>query len=159
MKVAILIMSCVVALLPPAAMADELPTELLLRCDLKQTVYMTSAAGRPDLVETKLSKDFRLKDGIFYWTGLSVPVGKDCKLLDGDIACAWKGTIPLGNDPPLGVRTEKRQSSVRISRATGEIKLVLETWSYIGNGAQGTPDGSMKLTQSGICRTIGKALF
>lgn len=159
MKIAAKSISYAIVCFPLIAAADELPSELLLRCDLKQTVYMTSTGRRPDLVETKLSKDFRLKDGTFYWTGLRVPIGNDCKLVDGDIACAWSGLIPPSGDSPLGARTEKRQSSVRLSRATGEIRLVLETWGYAGDGIKGTPDGAMKMTQSGVCRTIGKALF
>jgi hypothetical protein len=77
---------------------------------------------------------------------------------NGDITCAWSGVIPL-NDPPFGARVEKRQSTVRLSRTTGEIKLTLETWGYPGDRVKGNPDISMKLSQSGVCRTIGKALF
>jgi hypothetical protein len=145
-------------LLPITALADDLPTELLLRCDLKQTVFMNNG-GKPDLFEDKLSKDFRLKNGVFGWTDLSIPIGENCKLEDGEIFCRWSGVVPPQKGSPLGARTEKRQSSVRLSRATGQIRVELDTWGYKGDGVKGTPDSSKKMVQSGVCRTIGKALF
>ncbi len=145
-------------LLPMAALADDLPAELLLRCDLKQTLFLKSR-GKPEFDERTFSKDFRLKNGVFGWTNNHIPVGKDCKLVDGEIACEWSGIIPPSKDSPLGPYTEKRQSSVRLSRATGEIRLVLETWDYAGDGVKATPIGSMRMIQSGACRTIGKPLF
>jgi hypothetical protein len=147
-----------IVFIPFTALADDLPNELLLRCDVKQTSIIESA-GKPDFNEVNLSKDFRLKNGVFAWTNGPVPVGVDCRLVDGEIACKWSGIIPPQKNSPLGIRTEKRQSSVRLSRATGEIKLVLETWGYPGDGVKGSPDISMKMTQSGVCRTIGKAIF
>lgn len=102
-----------------------------------------------------LVRDFRLKNGVFAWTNLSIPIGTDCKLLDGEIVCSWSGTVPLKADS----RVEKRRSSVRLSRATGEIRLTLETWGYPGESVKGAPDSSLVLNQSGFCRTIGKPIF
>jgi hypothetical protein len=145
-------------LFPLAALADDLPSELLLRCEVKQTHFITSNNSKTDFDEKTYTKDFRLKDGVFGWTNGPIPVGTDCRLVNGDITCAWSGVIPL-NDPPLGPRVEKRQSTVRLSRTTGEIRLTLETWGYPGDRVKGNPDISMKLSQSGVCRTIGKPLF
>ena len=47
-----------------AAIAEELPSELLLKCDLKKTGYSVYQ-GRPDYHEMLLSKTFRLKDRVF----------------------------------------------------------------------------------------------
>lgn len=78
---------CSAALLFPVTVpADDLPTELLLRCDLKQTWFM-NVGGKTDLLEDKLSKDFRLKNGVFGWTDLAIPIGEDCKLDGGEITC------------------------------------------------------------------------
>lgn len=147
-----------VMLVSSCAWAEGLPDELLLRCDLKQT-SVSNYRGKPDFNEINLVKDFRLKSGVIGWTNLSIPIGTDCKLMDGEIACSWAGTIPIKADRTSGPRVEKRESSVRLRRATGEIRLTLETWGYPGDSAKGTPDSTLVLNQSGVCRTIGKPIF
>jgi hypothetical protein len=145
-------------LFPVAALPGDLPKELLLRCDLKQIVFM-DFGGKTELHEDKFSKDFRLKDAQFGWAGSRIPIGTNCQLVDGEIACEWRGVIPPEKDSPLGSTTEKRHSSVRLSRSTGEIVVMLETWGYAGNEAKGKPRNSMRLSQRGVCRSIGKPLF
>jgi hypothetical protein len=119
---------------------------------------MNLKAG-PDFSEMTLTKEFRLKNGVFGWTNNPIPVGTNCKLVEGDITCAWSGVIPLKDIQHGTPRVEKRQSAVRLSRTTGEIGLTLETWEYPGDRVKGKPDSSTQMSQSGVCRTIGKPLF
>jgi hypothetical protein len=148
----------VVAFSDSSALPDDLPKELLLRCDLTQIVLM-DFGGKTEFHEDKFSKDFRLKDAQFGWVGSRIPIGTSCALVDGEIACEWSGVIPPGKDDPLGPTTQKRHSRVQLSRSTGEIVVMLETWDYAGYEAKGKPRNSMRLSQRGVCRSIGKALF
>jgi len=79
-------------------------------------------------------------------------------LLDADVVCVWKGTVPLKNSPS-GSQLEKRESGVELSRSTGEITVYLKTWTYADAGGNGKPNGTSTLTQKGICRSIGRPVF
>jgi hypothetical protein len=154
------VISIITVSLIGAAIAEELPSELLLKCDLKQTGYSVYQ-GKPDYHEIQLSKTFRLKDRVFSLVDSRLPSGENCKLNDGQIECEFNATIPLDEVPGLQgqSRTEKRHSTVRLNRSTGELRLVLETWGYVGEGTKGKPNSTLNLIQTGVCRSIGKALF
>jgi hypothetical protein len=152
------LLGSLISLLSSGAFAQGVPTELLLRCEVKQTIFFDLGSPKANFDERTFTKDFRLKDSTFTWAGNPIPIGHNCKLIDGDISCGWTGNIPL-NDSSLGPSVEKRKSSVRLSRATGEIRLTLETSNYSGKEAKGKPTNTMQLTQAGVCRAIGKPLF
>jgi hypothetical protein len=130
---------------------DQLPSELLLRCDVKQMLFSDLEKKSN---EKSYTRDLQLKDGVFTWVGNPDPIGNGCKLSDGEIACEWSGVLPtyISGAGPI---TPKRHSSVRFSRATGEIHVSVEMWDYAGKRAEGTPTSHSKVTMSGLCRTIG----
>jgi hypothetical protein len=78
-----------IAILPLAMFAttvamaeDELPRELLLRCELKNTTFIVSG-GKTDFHDDTKVEDFHLKDGTFEFISGHVPLGTDCKLSNG----------------------------------------------------------------------------
>ena len=147
---------CVLA---TAALAEgELPAELLLRCELKVTLYF-EARGKNELHESKEVKDFRLKDGAFGSTNSPTPLGKNCKLIGNQIVCKLTMTSPTKDMISGRPRTEWRESSVLLNRSTGEINTRLDTKEYVGEVAKGTPDIRVGVSQLGVCRTVGKPLL
>jgi hypothetical protein len=153
-----------IALLPLAMFAttvamaeDELPRELLLRCELKNTMFINSG-GKTDFHEETKVKDFHLKDGTFEFTSGFVPLGADCKLSNGKIGCKFSRT-KASRSAEFGPHVEKRESFVLLTRATGEMLLNIRTWLYDGEAIKGEPSMTMTSHYEGNCRSIGKPLF
>jgi hypothetical protein len=157
-----------IALLPLAMFVtvavaeDELPRELLLRCELKNTTFIVSG-GKTDFHDDTEVKDFHLKDGIFEFTSGYVPLGTSCRLIDGKIGCKFSKTSARKSGQvgsvQLGPSVEKRESRVLLTRATGEIHVFIQTQTYDGESIKGTPSFTMTWNMEGVCRTIGKPLF
>jgi hypothetical protein len=140
--------------LPVAAQADELPKNLLLKCEGKVTVLTNPSTI--NVYSDPFSITLRLKDGIIGDIDHSFPDGKDCVLSNGNIMCELDRIVPA--DPMLNI-TEKRHGVVSIVRETGEYTYLLETWGYPGKPVSGKPTSSMKLRRSGTCRPISKPVF
>jgi hypothetical protein len=158
-----------IALVPLAMFAtnvamaeDELPQELLLRCELKDTTFIVSGGKTERHDDTKV-QDFHLKDGIFELTSGHVPLGTDCKLSNGKIGCKFSRTSASKSGHigsfQFGPSVEKRESGVLLTRATGEIHVFIQTQTYDGESIKGTPSFTMMSNMEGVCRTIGKPLF
>jgi hypothetical protein len=137
-----------------AAQADELPKNLLLMCEGKETVITNPPTL--NLVSKPFSVTLRLKDGTIGNIDYNFPDGKDCALSNGKILCELDRVVPF--DPVIN-STEKRHGLVSIVRETGEYAYVLETWAYPGKTATGKPTSNMKLRMSGICRPVGNPVF
>jgi hypothetical protein len=151
----------IAALISPAvASAGELPNELLLRCEIEQSLS-SSVAGSPKPIYSfnKVTLDYRLKNGVFSWSGNPVPIAVNCSLRDGDVICSWSGVVPFEDSRPFGSLSQKRQSSVRLTRATGQIGVVLKTWDYADADAKGQIKVTGTVLQNGICHSIGSPVF
>ena len=136
---------------------DELPTELFLRCDVKDITSIVSN-GKQDFHSDTEVKYYRLKDGIFQSTSGKIPLGTGCKLFNGEVVCIFSKT-QTSKSAQFGPKVEKRKSSVTLIRATGEIRLNLRIESYDGESIKGSPSFTMTSIMEGTCRTVGKPLF
>jgi hypothetical protein len=136
---------------------DELPRELLLRCELKDTTFVKSN-GKTDFHEDTVVKDFHLKDGVFEFTSGFVPLGTNCKLSDGKIGRKFSRTS-TSRSAEFGPGVEKRESFVLLTRATGQMLLQIRVWYYTGEVIKGEPSLTMTSHDEGVCRSIGKPLF
>src|ERR1700730_4270661 len=101
-----------------AMVEDELPKELLLRCELKDTTF-TASGGKTDFHNDTEVKDFHLKDGIFEFTSGYVPLGTGCRLIDGKIGCKFSRTsaqkVGQVRSVQFGPSVEKRESGVLLT--------------------------------------------
>jgi hypothetical protein len=146
------------ALFIAPAFADELPSKLLFKCDLKQTVFMKEN-GNMNVRELNIEKNFRLDKGVLSWTDHGNPIGKDCELANGKVFCEHK-EIRTSNLPGIGKVSEKRESSVTLDRQTGEISIQLKTWNREGESKVfSDPEPAMTLYQKGLCRSGGARVF
>jgi hypothetical protein len=136
---------------------DELPAELLLRCELKNTTNIVSNGKTVFHEETKV-EDFHVKDGTIGFTSGFGPVGTDCKLFDGKIGCKFSQT-KASSSAEFGPSVEKRESVVLLTRATGEMEMHIKTSLYHGEKIKGEPSLTMNSHSEGICRSVGKPLF
>lgn len=134
-----------------AAAEDSLPSAFLLRCDVKER--LANDRQTAPYAEKSRTLDFQWKDGVFTFVGNPEPIGTECKLLDGDMACEASSAPP----PQLsgaGRIAQKRHSHVRLNRTTGEIHVLIEIWDYAGERAEGAPTSHTTVDQSGVCRTM-----
>jgi hypothetical protein len=150
-----------IACSPASVMAeDQLPSELLLRCYFQQTLASVSDSGKKPYGERSFTKDrsLQLKNGALTWGGNPNPVGNGCKLVDGEIACEASSVDPTYSSG-VGRFTARRHDTVRLGRATGEIHVVSEIWTYNGESVEGPLASHIEATLSGVCRTTGQPLF
>jgi hypothetical protein len=146
------------AMLATIAVADdELPRDLFLRCEVKDIASVVTG-GKEDVHINKEVKHYRLKDGNFQSTSGHVPLGTGCKLFDGQVVCRFSRT-QASKSVQFGPKVEKRESSVMLTRATGEIRLTLQIQTFDGDSIKGTPSFKMVSIGEGICRTVGNPLF
>jgi hypothetical protein len=151
-----------IACSPASVLAeDQLPSELLLRCDFQQTLASVSDSGKKPYGERPFTKDrsLQLKNGVLAWGGNPSPVGNGCKLIDGEIACEARSVEPTYSSGVVARFTTRRHDTVRLSRATGEIHVVSEIWTYNGESVEGPLASHIEATISGVCRTTGQPLF
>lgn len=141
-------------LLSASAVADELPKNLLLKCEGKLTIIVknpTIDTVTPKKFETTL----RLKDGELADTDSFYLNTKNCELRNGVVVCTgsavYASTIDGGS--------EGRVMKSYITRETGEYNFFMETTHYTGRNATGTKSEGMKYMRTGICRQISKPIF
>ena len=132
-----------------ALAADELPNELLLRCEGNMNAVLESPT--PQTRSAGFSINLRLKDGSIVDTQTGVVEGTDCVQENGEIKCKATRFYPLPNS------VIKRFSTVVINRNTRELTLWLESWDYQGSDASGTPTAHLRVLRTGLCRD--NALF
>jgi hypothetical protein len=157
MKIALI--SIAAAMLATVATAgdDDLPTEMFLRCDVRDITSIVSN-GKEDLHSDTEVKYYRLKDGIFQATNGSVPLGTECKLYKGEVVCKYNKTL-TSKSAQSRPKVEKRESFVTLIRGTGEIRLNLRIESYDGESIKGSPSFTLTSITEGTCRAVGKPLF
>lgn len=136
------------------AYAQELPRNLLLRCEGKLTV-LSDFLGKKDVHIDKFNTLVRLQDGELADTNSGWLTTKDCMLKNGVIGCKFKTVVPSSLDQG----SEKRHLAAYITRETGEYDLFLETWSYTGRNASGQMRGTTQYRRAGICKPAGKPIF
>jgi hypothetical protein len=136
-----------------SAMADELPTNLLLKCEGKVSIIIT--LPKPDYNESKFETMVRLKDGELSDTDTRWLTTNNCALRNGVVFCSAKLVVPIRDNKG----SERRELESYITRETGEYDLFLETWDYDSQNASGKATANMKLHRKGICRQISKPVF
>jgi hypothetical protein len=141
-------------LVPIAALADELPPELLLKCDINQKIKTTYVGGE-NSNEASFAQTLRLKSGVMSNIDNGAVEGTDCALKDRQVLCSLDRVRPILDNS----RTSKEHSTVVLSRSTGEISLAFEQWGYDGPQPVGKPSSHLLISRTGICRSIGKAVF
>jgi hypothetical protein len=138
-------------LLISSTSADELPKNLLLKCEGRLTILGVEALPRQSKFETTL----RLKDGELSDTGSIWLTTKGCQLQSGVVHCAFRTVVPSTIDNG----SERRALETFIVRETGEYNHFLETWHFEGRNASGKQTGNMKWHREGVCRPISSPIF
>ena len=117
--------------LPAAAQADELPKNLLLKCEGKVTVLTNPSTI--NVYSDPFSITLRLKDGIIGDIDHSFPDGKDCVLSNGNIMCELDRIVPA--DPmrihlPFGDMGLSRKNRVRETNIKHEAAKIRNVSCY-----------------------------
>ena len=112
-------------LVPCIAQADDLPTNLLLRCQGKVIHLMSGMTPLDDNFDKTLRLKIRTIGDIRY----KFLEGEGCRLDGGQIKCGLETVFP---PDPIVNSTEKRHTVLTIDRETGEYHYLLETWGLRG---------------------------
>jgi hypothetical protein len=139
-----------------SAWADDLPTNLLLRCEGIVRWMSEFEGSRLDSNEGKFETMLRLKDGELSDTNAPWLTTKDCVLRNNVVRCSAK-TVQPTKLPEGG--SSRRELSAYISRETGEYNLFMEDLYFTGTNASGKQKGIHKWRRSGVCRTVSKPIF
>jgi hypothetical protein len=148
-------LALIISLSVATALADDLPTNLLLKCEGKVWVIIDFEGSRPDSHETKFEMMLRLKDGELSDTGSIGLTTKGCVLRNTTIRCSAKRVEPSTIDRG----SSRSELNAFISRETGEYNLFMEVRYFTSANASGKQKGNMKWRRSGICRTVSKPIF
>ena len=127
-----------------ASAADELPNELLLRCEGNMSAVLDSPT--PQTRSSGFTINLRLKDRSIVDVQTGVVEGAECIQQNGEIRCEVTKLYPLPNS------VIKRFSTVFINRNTRELTLWVESWDYQGSDASGTPTAHLRAVRTGLCR-------
>lgn len=149
-------LSALIFLISGVAQADELPTNLLLRCQGKETTLLTFHDRKPETLQNTFDVTLRLKDRTIGDIRFNFLEGEGCTSEARLIKCALDKVFPF---EPLVNSTEKRHTSVAIDRDTGEYHYSLETWGYAGKTTIGKPISHRKTFSSGICHPSGGPVY
>jgi len=137
-----------------SAAADELPKNLLLKCEGKLTTIIN-----PPTVESVTPRKFettlRLKDGELADTDSMFLNTGNCELKNGVVVCTGKAVYAS----TLDAGSESRVMKSYINRETGEYNFFMETTHHTGRNATGKKSEGMKYVRTGICRPISKPIF
>jgi hypothetical protein len=136
------------------ATADELPKNLLLKCEGKLTVLF-SKPTIDSLTPRKFEITLRLKDGELADTDSMFLTTGNCELRNGVVFCTGRAVYPSTIDNG----SESREMRSYINRETGEYNFFMETTNYTGRNATGKKTEGMKYVRTGICRPISKPIF
>jgi hypothetical protein len=131
-----------------SAGADELPKNLLLKCDGKLTVISSYQGMKPDFHQDKFAITLRLRDGELADTDSVYLTTKGCELKNGIVHCVGTAIYPS----TLDAGSERREMKAYITRETGEYNFFMETESFTGRNASGKKRGGMKYQRTGICK-------
>jgi len=139
--------------LPAFAAAQELPKNLLLKCEGKVSSNITGT-----FTDRKFESNIKLQDGVLSNTDNVWLTTKGCQMKNSIISCQSELVVPT-DIPGISSGSERRRLKAFLNRETGEYNLFLETWSYEGRNATGKLIGEMKARWNGACRPIGQPLF
>jgi hypothetical protein len=135
-----------------SAAADELPKNLLLKCEGKLTILL-SKPTIDSLTPRKFETTLRLKNGELADTDSMFLNTGNCELRNGVVFCTGKAVYPVDNG------SESREIKSHINRETGEYNFFMETTNHTGRNATGKKTEGMKYVRTGICRPISKPIF
>src|ERR1700730_16498918 len=138
-----------------SAWADDLPTNLLLKCEGKVSWISEFQGSQPDMHESKFETMLRLKDGELSDTGSPWLTTKGCGLRNNNIRCSAIRVEPSTIDSG----SSRAELTAYISRETGEYNLFMGVLYFTGANASGKQKGNMKWRRVGICRTVSKPIF
>jgi hypothetical protein len=132
------------------AVADELPNDLFLRCKGKIELMMFSQTKgiEPVLKDEPLDITLHLKDRTINDVTDSLVLGKECIFANGEIGCKLK-VVRQVKDMDA---TEIIQSTIFLTRSTGELRALMQTDSFDGSHAVGKPSVTAQVKRTGICR-------
>jgi hypothetical protein len=136
-----------------SARADDLPINLILKCEGKVATIMNFARkwdSHDDTFETIL----RLKDGELSETGTWFTT-KGCVLHNGVVRCSAKLVVASKIDSG----STRHELTSYIDRETGEYTLIVESWRFAGANASGQQQGHMTLRRSGFCHEVSNLIF
>jgi hypothetical protein len=133
------------------AIADDLPSNLLLKCEGNLTVLMDKMLDAHSNFETML----HLRDGELVDTETTDLTTGGCQLKNGIIICSSNSVVPSTTDRG----SVRRELKSYLARETGEYNLFLEMWDYEGRNATGKQTGNTKWHRQGVCRVVSKPIF
>jgi hypothetical protein len=137
-----------------SAAADELPKNLLLKCEGKLTILLSKPTV-DSLTPRKFETILRLKDGELADTDSMFLNTGNCELKNGVVVCTGEAIYPSTIDNG----SESRKMESYINRETGEYNFFKETTQHTGRNATGKQSEGTKFHRSGICRPISKPIF
>jgi hypothetical protein len=135
-----------------AASAQELPTNLVLSCEGRET---SSMSGMSLPHEQKFKSQLKIQEGDLVDINAPWMTVKNCKLADGVVRCESQRVV---NELAIG-GSELRKLKASIVRATGEFRLFLRTFDYERKKLTGKKIGGVKLLRIGMCRVVSKPIF
>jgi hypothetical protein len=128
--------------------ANALPRQLVLQCE-GDTNLVTTHGNENDIQRAPFQLALRLTDGSLHNIQYDFLEGKDCTLVDDVVRCELDTTT---HNRELGT-TSKEHRTVSINRATGEMKLMLESQTFAGTDTIGEPLIAIKSSRIGHCRS------
>lgn len=137
-----------------SAVADELPKNLLLKCEGKLTVILSKPTA-DTLSPRTFSTTLSLRDGELADNSSAFLNTGNCELKNGVVICTGKAVYPSTID----AGSESRVMKSYINQETGEYNFFMETTHHTGRNASGSKSEGMKYMRNGVCRTIGKPIF
>jgi hypothetical protein len=120
-----------------SAAADELPKNLLLKCEGKLTILL-SKPTIDSLTPRKFETTLRLKDGELADTDSMFLNTGNCELRNGVVFCTGKAVYLVDNG------SESREIKSYINRETGEYNFFMEMTNHTGRNATGKKTEGMK---------------
>jgi hypothetical protein len=143
------------ALLAPLSLtatisAAELPKELIMQCEGTTKLSVTLFGNAPDFQTDTFHFVLRLKDGSLSNVDGNFFEGENCALTEDIIRCE--------SDTTSANRKEHRTAA--INRATGEMRLLLESQTLDGTDTKSGPSATIKSLRTGVCHSEKtKSLF
>jgi hypothetical protein len=135
--------------------ADELPKNLLLKCEGKATTILSGDGIKPEVHEDSFSITLRLKDGELADTNSIWHTMKTCGMKNVTVHCT--GTAIYPSDLDGG--SEHREMQAFVARDTGEYNFFMDTKHFSGKNASGRKTSGMNFHRTGICKQASSPIF
>lgn len=138
-----------------SAYADELPKNLLLKCEGKATTVLSGEGVKTDVHEDNFSATLRLKDGELADTSSIWHTMKACELKNATVHCMGTAIYPS----ELDGGSERREMQAFVVRDTGEYNFFMDTKHFSGKNGSGRKTSSMNFHRTGICKQASGPIF